>query len=605
MSETHAAALNSNRSSRVKSVDLPTSVEAFETALQAERERMLALLRANLEPDIQALVQSQLHAQLEVHRQALEADYQRQIAIERERIERRVAAELAADMQAKIDEGIAAGVAEKIQYILEQWRLSRHRRFGPSSESHQGELFNEAETLVDQAPQTPDEHDDDSDDTDSGKASGDKKKPKRGHRRALPPELPRIEHVIDVPEEQRVCDCGTPMVRIGEDVSEQLDIVPMQIRVIRTVRPRYACVKGDQAPVQMPAPAQVLPRSNFSAGFLAMLAVVKYVDGLPLARFEKVLARHGVDVPRQSLARGIIKLAQALQPLHNLARDALLDSPVIYMDETTVQVLKEPGRSPTSTSYMWVQRGGPPGKPVVLFDYHSSRSGQIPVRLLEGWQGYLMTDGYEGYAPVARGAGVEHLACAAHARRKFVQAKRSSPNGKSARADHALDLFGKLYRIEAQLKDASDAERFEARQTRSLPVLQKLRTWLDDTLPVVTPKSKLGEALGYLHKVWSRLVRYTERGDLPIDNNPAESAIRPFVVGRKAWLFSDTPAGAHASAVLYSLLETAKANGREPYAWLRFVVERLPLATTVDEIEALLPWNTHDQDLAMNLAALE
>ena len=599
MSETHAARLNSSCLSSAESVDLPSSIEAFEAALQAERVRALVLFRTDLEREIQT--------QLEAHRQTLEADYQRQLAAEREQIERRVAAELAADMRAKIAEGIAAGVAagvaEKIQYILEQWRLSRHRRFGSSSESHQGELFNEAEALVDQAPDTPDDHDEGEDDT--GKDSSPKKKAKRGHRRALPPELPRIEHVIDVPEDQRLCECGTPMVRIGEDVSEQLDIVPMQIRVIRTVRPRYACPKGDQAPVQMPAPAQVLPRSNFSAGFLAMLAVVKYVDGLPLARFEKVLARHGVDVPRQSLARGIIKLAQALQPLHNLARDALLDSPVIYMDETTVQVLKEPGRSPTSTSYMWVQRGGPPGKPVVLFDYESSRSGQIPVRLLDGWQGYLMTDGYDGYAPVARGAGVEHLACAAHARRKFVEAKRASPNGKSARADHALDLFGQLYRIEARLKDATDAERFEARQTRSLPVLQKLRAWLDDTLPVVTPKSKLGEALGYLHNVWSRLVRYTERGDLPIDNNAAESAIRPFVVGRKAWLFSDTPAGAHASAVLYSLVETAKASNREPYAWLRYVVERLPMATTVDEVEALLPWNTHDQDLAMNLAALE
>jgi transposase len=603
MSETHAACLNSSRLSSTEPVDLPSSIEAFEAALQAERERTLVLFRTNLEHEIQ----TQLQAQLEVHRQTLEADYQRQLAAEREQIEHRVAAELAADMQAKIAEGIAAGVAagvaEKIQYILEQWRLSSHRRFGPSSESHQGELFNEAEALVDQAPDTPDDHDEGEDDT--GKDSSPKKKAKRGHRRALPPELPRIEHVIDVPEDQRLCDCGTPMVRIGEDVSEQLDIVPMQIRVIRTVRPRYACPKGDQAPVQMPAPAQVLPRSNFSAGFLAMLAVVKYVDGLPLARFEKVLARHGVDVPRQSLARGIIKLAQALQPLHNLARDALLDSPVIYMDETTVQVLKEPGRSPTSTSYMWVQRGGPPGKPVVLFDYESSRSGQIPVRLLDSWQGYLMTDGYDGYAPVARGAGVEHLACAAHARWTFVEAKRASPNGKSARADHALDLFGQLYRIEARLKEATDAERFEARQTRSLPVLQKLRAWLDDTLPVVTPKSKLGEALGYLHNVWSRLVRYTERGDLPIDNNAAEGAIRPFVVGRKNWLFSDTPAGAHASAVLYSLVETAKASNREPYAWLRFVVERLPMATTVDEIEALLPWNTHDQDLAMNLAALE
>src|SRR5690554_368957 len=556
---------------------VPASVEAFQAALQAERDNVLAELQASL------------HEQNEAYRHALRSELQSEYE---KKLQEGIAAGVAA--------GIAAGVAEAVQRILEQWRLARHKVFGPSSESHQGELFNEVEALADQAVGTEDEHE--------GEPAPvqDKARPKRGHRRALPPELPRVELVIDVPEDERQCPCGTPMVRIGEDVSEQLDIVPMQIHVIRTVRPRYACPKGDRAPVQPPAPAQILPRSNFSAGFLAMMAVVKYVDGLPLARFEKVMARHHVDIPRQSMARAMIKLAQALQPLHNLARDTLLEAPVIYMDETTVQVLKEPGRSPTAKSYMWVQRGGPPGRTVVLFDYEASRSGQVPVRLLEGWQGYLMTDGYEGYAPVARLPGVEHLACAAHARRKFVEAKRSSPNGKSARADYALDLFARLYRIEAKVKDASDAQRFEARQTHSLPILQKLRAWLDETLPLVTPRSKLGEALGYLYKVWPRLIRYTERGDLPIDNNLLEGgAIKPFVIGRKGWLFSDTPAGAHASAVLYSLLQTAKANDREPYAWLRFVLERLPLTKTVDEIEALLPWNVHDQDLAMNLAASE
>ena len=577
MSERHAIPLLSNLETAPQPGELPITIEAFHVALQAEREKVLAELRPTLEREITEHVTVQIErtvaAQVEAHRQALEASF---------------------------DQRVAAGVAQKVQEILEQWRLSRHRMFGPSSESHQGELFNEVEALADQAAGTEDEHE--------GEPAPvqDKARPKRGHRRALPPELPRVQIEIDVPEEERQCACGTPMVRIGEDVSEQLDIIPMQVRVIRTVRPRYACPKGDQAPVQQPAPAQILPRSNFSAGFLAMMAVVKYVDGLPLARFEKVMARHHVDIPRQSMARAMIKLAQALQPLHNLARDTLLEAPVIYMDETTVQVLKEPGRSPTAKSYMWVQRGGPPGRTAVLFDYEASRSGQVPVRLLEGWQGYLMTDGYEGYAPVARLPGVEHLACAAHARRKFVEAKRSSPNGKSARADYALDLFARLYRIEAKVKDASDAQRFEARQTHSLPILQKLRAWLDETLPLVTPRSKLGEALGYLYKVWPRLIRYTERGDLPIDNNLLEGgAIKPFVIGRKGWLFSDTPAGAHASAVLYSLLQTAKANDREPYAWLRFVLERLPLAKTVDEIEALLPWNVHDQDLAMNLAASE
>lgn len=580
MSDRHAATSPSPTENASEIGALPTSVEAFQAALQAERQRMAVEFNA------------QWHAQIALERQALEAEF-------KTRLETEIHARLGAEFQKQLQDGIAAGVAEAVQRILEQWRLSRHSRFGPSSESHQGELFNEIEAIADQAGDTQDEHE-----GDPASAPSLGTRPKRGHRRALPPELPRIELLIDVPEAERQCACGTPLVRIGEDVSEQLDIVPMQIRVIRTVRPRYACPKGDQAPVQQSAPAQILPRSNFSAGFLAMMAVVKYVDGLPLARFEKVMARHHVGVPRQSMARAMIRLAQALQSLHNLARDTLLDAPVIHMDETTVQVLKEPGRSPSAKSYMWVQRGGPPGRTVVLFDYEASRSGQIPVRLLEGWQGYLMTDGYEGYAPVARLPGVEHLACAAHARRKFVEAKRASPNGKSARADYALDLFARLYRIEAKLKDASDAQRFEARQTLSLPVLQKLRTWLDDTLPTVTPKSKLGEALGYLHKLWPRLIRYTERGDLPIDNNILEgTAIRPFVVGRKGWLFSDTPAGAHASAVLYSLLETCKANRREPYAWLRFVLERLPLAETIDDIEALLPWNIHDQDLAMNLAA--
>jgi transposase len=395
------------------------------------------------------------------------------------------------------------------------------------------------------------------------------------------------------------------MVKIGEDVSEQLDIIPMKVRVIRTVRPRYGCPKGEHAPVTAPNPPQVLPRSNFSAGLLALLLTVKYADGLPLHRFAKVLARLGVDVPRQSLARATISGSKALQPLFNLARDAALDSTFIHMDETPVQVLKEPDKQATSKSYMWVQWGGPPGQPVVLFDYDPGRAGEVPLRLLEGWRGYLMTDDYAGYNAVARLDGIEHLTCMAHARRKFVEAKRAQPKHKSGRADEAIVFFAQLYRIESELKDAHDEQRLQARQDRSLPVLDQLKAWLDTTLPRVTPKSKLGQALAYLHGVWPKLIRYTERGDLPIDNNPCENAIRPFVIGRKAWLFADTPAGAHASAVIYSLIETAKANGQEPYAWLRYVLERLPMAKTADDMEALMPWNLHAQDLAMNLAACE
>ena len=284
-------------------------------------------------------------------------------------------------------------------------------------------------------------------------------------------------------------------------------------------------------------------------------------------------------------------------------RDLLLDGSLIHMDETVVQVLKEKDRSPTSNSYMWVQTGGPPDTPVVLYDYDPSRSSRVPVRLLEGFNGYLMTDGYDGYNALERTEGIERLACWAHVRRRFVEAARVQPKGKRGKADEALALIGKLYGIERAHKQASVDARHLARQHSSVPVLAELQAWLQKTQPLVTPRSALGAALAYMGNLWSRLTRYTERGDLPIDNNRCENAIRPFVIGRKAWLFSDTPAGAHASAVIYSLVQTAKANGLEPYTWLRQVLRDLPAAKTVEEVEALLPWNLRIPDLSGLTAA--
>ena len=489
----------------------------------------------------------------------------------------------------------------RILEIYEQLRLARRRMFGPSSESHAGQawLFDEAEALAQVAPEA-------GGDTaqlppapeGSAEASADTgKKKARGKRKPLPIELPRIDVVHDVPEAERTCACGTPMVEIGQDVSEQLDIVPMQVRVLRHVRKRYGCPKGDEAPVTAPAPAQVLPKSNASNDLLAMLLVTKYVDGLPLARFEYVLARAGVLVPRQTLARWVIGTAQALQPIANLMRDVLLGHDVIHMDETPVQVLKEPGRAATSKSQMWVQRGGPPGKPVVLFEYDPSRAQAVPLRLLEGWRGHLMADGLESYGAIAFCEGVTRLGCWVHARRRFVDASKVLPEGKRGRAHEALALIGKLYAIEKDARELNDAERLAHRQTGSRAVIDELRRWLDQVLPTVPPTSVLGGALGYLHRQWPRLTRYLERGDLPIDNNPAENAIRPFVVGRKAWLFSDTQAGARASALIYSLIETAKANNVEPYLWLRHVLRALPTATTVEHFEALLPWSLKAEQL--------
>ncbi len=318
----------------------------------------------------------------------------------------------------------------RILEIYEQLRLARRRMFGPSSESHagQGWLFNEAEALVDAAPEASEVAPlpPAAEVSTEAPADTDKKKA-RGKRKPLPVELPRIDVIHDVPEAERTCACGTPMVEIGQEISEQLDIVPMQVRVLRHIRRRYGCPKGDQAPVTAPAPAQVLPKSNASNELLALLLVVKYVDGLPLARFEYVLARAGVIVPRQTLARWVIGAARALQPIANLMRDVLLGHDVIHMDETPIQVLKEPGRSPTSTSQMWVQRGGPPGTPVILFEYDPSRAQAVPLRLLEGWKGHLMADGLESYGAISFCEGVTRLGCWVHyPERSFIRFRRAT-----------------------------------------------------------------------------------------------------------------------------------------------------------------------------------
>lgn len=510
-----------------------------------------------------------------------------------------------AQIEAQAIEQIRAQTLEHIRYLYEQIALMRRRQFGASSESMSGQarLFDEAEVLAGESPGDEDE----TRDADATEAKA-KSTRVRGKRAPLPAELPRVDIVHEVPESERVCACGTPMVVIGEDISEQLDLVPMKVQVLRHIRRRYGCPKGEHAPVSAPLPAQPLPKSNASPDLLAMLIAVKYVDGLPLARFEHVLGRSGVVVPRQTQARWIIGCAEVLQPVFNLLRDELFEGHLIHMDETVVQVLKERDKAASSNSYMWVQTGGPPGRAVVIYDYDPSRSGEVPKRLLAGFHGYLMTDGYDGYNAAVKAEGLAHLCCMAHARRGFIEASHGLPKGKLGRAGEAIEMIRRLYRTEREVDAAvidgetpedRIARRLAARREHSVPVLEELRAWLDATLPKVPPQSALGKALAYLHKYWGRLKRYTERGDLPIDNNRCENAIRPFVLGRKAWLFSDTPAGANASAMIYSLAETAKANGLDPYAWMRLLMRALPAANSVDDYEALLPWNLHPDRLSI------
>lgn len=477
-----------------------------------------------------------------------------------------------------------AKMQSRVGVLEEQVALLRQRLFARKSEqtvdpaTPQMALFNEAEHEGEPATETSEEE-----------VVAPTKR--RGKRKKLPADLPRIEVIHELPEHELTCVCGCRKHAIGEEVSEQLEIVPMQIRVIKHVRKVYGCRDCETAPVTADKPVQLIEKSMASPSVLAMLLTTKYVDGLPLYRFEKVLDRHGIDIPRQTLARWVIQCGEHFQPLLNLMRDSLLASRVIHCDETRVQVLKEPDREPSSHSWMWVQTGGPPDQPVILFDYSTSRAQEVPTRLLEGYRGYLMTDDYAGYNALGAQAGVERLGCWAHARRKFVEAQKVQPKGKTGRADIALKMISKLYGIEIAYKEKSDEVRKKARQDLSCHVMGQLKEWLRKTLPYVTTQNALGKAVTYLANNWEKLERYVEEGYLPIDNNAAERAIRPFVIGRKNWLFSDTPRGAKASAQLYSLVETAKANGQEPYAWLRHALERLPMATSVEDYEALLPWN--------------
>ena len=420
---------------------------------------------------------------------------------------------------------------------------------------------------------------------------------KRG-RKALPADLPRIERIHDI--DDKTCGCGCELSRIGEEVSEQLDILPAQVRVIRHIRPKYACrncegVQDDGPAVRIaPVHPQIIPKSIVSPGLLAHILTGKFIDHTPFYRQEKQLIRLGVEVSRTSMCNWAIQAASACQSLFNLLKDEIQAGSYINVDETTLQVLQEPGRSPTSKSYMWVFRRGDPEKPVLIYEYHPTRSGDVANAFLRDFQGYVQTDGYSGYNFLDSKEGVRHIGCLAHARRKFMDVvKARGKNGKSGAADKALSYINKLYKLEkvAHKKELSREEIYRMRQDEAKPILDDFEKWLAKKKLQTPPKGLLGKAITYTMNQWHRLIGYIEDGQLAPDNNMAENSIRPFVIGRKNWLFSGTPKGAEASALLYSLIETAKANKLEPYAYLRYIFEKLPLAVTLKDIEALLPWN--------------
>jgi len=505
---------------------------------------------------------------------------------------------------------VIASLKQRIELLEEALRLSKIKRFAPSSEqSGQMSLFDDAEVeaTVEFEPAT-DEAVDEIEAIAAGVASetSEPSQPKqKPGRKPFAANLPRVQIFITLSDEEKAGAISTFFTK----VKEELDIIPAQVRVLEYLQEKAVFLEPVQDEMQRRIIAAALPKHPVpgAMGSIELMSYVltcKYCDGLPLYRLENILARYGGELSRATLANWVIALARPLQPLLNLLRDHQQAGNIIMADETRVQVLKEPGRPATSDKFMWVTLGGPPGQPSVLFEYDPSRSQEVPLRLLDGFHGYLQTDGYAGYNAACLINNITQLGCWDHARRKFKEAQDVQPKPKkgkphkASKADHILGLINTLYMIERQIKELSAVEKFQQRCKRSLPVLKKLKAYLEDNQHKVPKDGLTGKAMTYLSNQWGKLMVYCSNGELNISNILAENAIRPFVIGRKAWLFSDTPKGAQASAIHYSLIETAKANGLEPNAYLSQVLKALPYADTVEKIEALLPWNIKNPNSA-------
>ncbi|EOG5141123.1 IS66 family transposase [Salmonella enterica subsp. enterica serovar Ohio] len=541
-------------------------------------------------PDLSGLSAAELLAVI--------AGFQQQLALKDEALQSKDEALQSKDEALQSKEEAIQRRDAHILLLEELLRLRRIQRFAASSEKlHQLQLFDEAELEADMdalLAQLPD---------DLPQTAEAKAKPRqRGFSASLLRE--RIE--LTLSDEQKA---GASKVFFTK-VKEELQFIPAQLKVLEIWQEKAVFERdGEEVILAANRPVHPLGKCIATPSLLGYIITSKYADGLPLYRLEQMFKRLGQEVSRTSMAHWIIRLDEVFQPLMNLLREEQNHATYLQADETRIQVLKEEGKTAQSDKWMWVTRGGPPGRPSVLFEYDPSRAGSVPVRLLEGFSGVLQADGYSGYSQVCKQSGLTRIGCWDHARRKFIEATQATPSvakGKSkpgaSKADVALGYISKLYAIEREQKERSDAERYQARQTRSMPLLAEFKTWLDNNVGKVMKGSLTRKAMEYTLGQWPHLVGYCERGDLHISNVLAENAIRPFAVGRKAWLFADSAQGAKASATCYSLLETAKANDLEPSAYINHVLAQIGEADSLEKLEALLPWNVPLEPIAKKVA---
>ncbi len=410
-------------------------------------------------------------------------------------------------------------------------------------------------------------------------------------RRALPKNLPRHREIHDLSAEEKICACGCELHKIGEEVSERLDYVPAQATVIEIVRFKYACKSCEEGVKISPVPAQAIPKGIPTAGLLAHILTSKYVDHIPLYRQSNMLQRIGVDISRGTMSGWVLKCGELLSPLRDLLKEHIVSDTYVRADETPVQVLQEPNRKDTTKSYIWVYLTGGHKNFAVVYEYKETRSGEGPEEFLKDFKGYLQSDAYGGYNGIINRPENTSVGCWAHARRKYIAVVKMFPQ-KPGKAAEIVGVIRGLYKIEEEMKEQklSPEEVRIIRQEKSKPILEKLKKQLQGLKLMVPPKNPLAGAIGYTLNNWNSLTTYLEDGRLDIDNNAAERAIRPFAIGRKNWLFMGNPNGAKAASIIYSLIETAKANGLEPYKYLRYLLETIP-SIAPENISSLLPWN--------------
>jgi len=489
---------------------------------------------------------------------------------------------------------------QQVEYVNYENRLLKKKMFGASSEKfgdgvkHQEEadIFDEFELCASSV---------DIEDLPTDTTPDNKPATKKPGRKSLPKDLPRKIVTHDLTDNEKTCDCGCQMSCIGETSSEELGYQPPKLWVEEHRCKKYACAdctaknkKNPDSKARLKTakkPKQLIPKSIATPALLAAITANKFCDHLPLYRQESIFKRSMVALSRQTMSEWMLKVSDAVIPLINLLQESVLEYDVAFADETTLQVLNKPKRRAQSKSYMWCFQGGPPDQRAIIYQYHATRGSEVAKTFFEGYQGGVHCDGYHGYNLVLATEGVVGINCLAHVRRKFFEAL---PNVKEKGVSgHVVRTIRSLYHIEAALKEAGACvEAIKAmRQSKAKPILDELKIYLDEKSKTVLPKRPVGKAISYTLKRWPFLITYLEDGRYEIDNNRSERSIKPFVIGRKNWLFANTVHGAHASARLFSLIESAKANEFEPHKYLEYIFRELPNCVNVEDYEALLPWN--------------